>query len=328
MKRTLIGVSLLCIGAATFISACSSNKSTGVSRVTGWDYNDPRLGGFDVANYPGQQTGPGLTFVEGGRFTMGQIEEDLTIERNNIPRTVSVSSFYMDETEVANVHYREYIYWLQRSYASDYPFEVANALPDSNAWRRGLSYNEPLVRYYFRHAAYNYYPVVGVNWFQATDFAKWRSERVNEQILLKNGMLKKNPNQVNEDVFTTDTYVAGQYEGLAGPRRKRDLDPSGSGRRSITFSDGFNSIDEIVKYAGEIGLRKIAITDHSQASLDYYKIARKTFRAIINRWKNVYNNVEVIFGVEGDILNDEGDVCVDIDGFKSDFVILRFPYLR
>ena len=49
MKRTLIGVSMLCIGAATFMSACSSNpKSTGVSRATGWDYNDPRLGGFDV----------------------------------------------------------------------------------------------------------------------------------------------------------------------------------------------------------------------------------------------------------------------------------------
>src|SRR6476661_5784664 len=102
MKRTLIGVSMLCIGAATFMSACSSNpKSTGVSRATGWDYNDPRLGGFDVPNYPGQQTGPGLTFVEGGRFTMGQTEEDLTVERNNMARTVSVSSFYMDETEVA-----------------------------------------------------------------------------------------------------------------------------------------------------------------------------------------------------------------------------------
>ena len=88
---------MLCIGAATFMSSCSSNpKSTGVSRATGWDYNDPRLGGFDVPNYPGQQTGPGLTFVEGGRFTMGQTEEDLTVERNNMPRTVSVSSFYMN----------------------------------------------------------------------------------------------------------------------------------------------------------------------------------------------------------------------------------------
>jgi gliding motility-associated lipoprotein GldJ len=239
MKRSLIGVSLLCIGAATLLSACSSNKSTGVSTATGWDYNDPRLGGFDVANYPGQQTGPGLKFVEGGRFTMGQTEEDLLMERNNEPRTVSVSSFYMDETEVANIHYREYLYWLTRTYGSDYPQLISQARPDTTTWRRALSYNEPLVSNYFRHAAYNYYPVVGVNWYQANEFCKWRTDRVNEMILIKNGFLKRNPNQVNEDVFNTEAYVAGQYEGAVGKGRKRDLDPAGSGRRNLTYADGY-----------------------------------------------------------------------------------------
>lgn len=241
MKRTLVGVSLLCLGAATLFSACSSNnsKSRSVSRVTGWDYNDPRLGGFDVADYPGQQTGPGLTFVEGGRFTMGQSEEDLTKERNAIPRTVSVSSFYMDETEVANIHYREYIYWMYRTYGSDYPLICAKALPDTTVWRSALSYNEPMVQYYFRHAAYDYYPVVGVNWHQARAFAKWRSDRVNEYILIKNGFLKRNPNQVNEDIFDSETYVNGQYDGIAGKGRKRDLDPQGSGKRNLRYSDGY-----------------------------------------------------------------------------------------
>ncbi len=232
-------MSLLCMGAATLFTACTPKPTVGVSQTTGWDYNDSRLGGFDVANYPGQQTGPGLTFVEGGRFTMGQTEEDLTVERNNIPRTVSVSSFYMDETEVANVHYREYIYWLTRAYASDYPDVIANALPDTLCWRKSLSYNEPLVQYYFRHAAYDYYPVVGVNWYQANAFCKWRSDRVNEYILIKNGFLRRNSNQVNEDVFTTETYVNGQYDGTPGHGRKRDLDPQGSGKRNLRFSDGY-----------------------------------------------------------------------------------------
>lgn len=240
MKRTLIGVSMLCIGAATFLTSCGgSDKSVGVSQVTGWDYNDPRLGGFDVANYPGQQTGPGLTFVEGGRFTMGQTEEDLTIQRNNIPRTVSVSSFYMDETEVANVHYREYIYWMIRTYGSDYPELIKKAMPDTSCWRQSLSYNEPLVQYYFRAAAYDYYPVVGVNWYQANEFCKWRSDRVNELILIKNGFLKRNANQVNEDIFDTETYVNGQYDGTPGKGRKRDLDPQGAGRRNLRYSDGY-----------------------------------------------------------------------------------------
>ena len=240
MKRTLFGVSVMCIGAVTLLTACSPNtKTTGKSDKTGWDYNDPRLGGFEVPKYPGQQTGPGLTFVEGGTFTMGQVEEDLTEERNNIPRKVSVSSFYMDETEVANVHYREYTYWVNRAYASDYPEYVSKVMPDTTCWRQALSYNEPMVQYYFRHAAYAYYPVVGVNWNQANEFCKWRSDRVNEYILIKNGMLKKNPNQVNEDIFSTETYVAGQYEGTAGKKKHKDLDPGGAGKRNLSYADGF-----------------------------------------------------------------------------------------
>jgi gliding motility-associated lipoprotein GldJ len=238
MKRTLLGLSLLCVGTATIFSACSS-KTKGVSDKTGWNYNDPRLGGFDVANYPGQQTGPGLVPVEGGSFTMGQTEEDVTYEHNNTPRTVTVSSFYMDETEVANVHYREYIYWLQRSYAADYPEEVAKALPDSTVWRAALSYNEPMVTNYFRHAAYNNYPVVGVNWYQANAYCQWRTDRVNEMILIKNGMLKKNQNQVNEDVFNSESYTTGQYLGTPGKNQKRDLDPNGAGKRNTTYADGF-----------------------------------------------------------------------------------------
>jgi gliding motility-associated lipoprotein GldJ len=221
-------------------SSCSKNssKSTANSDKTGWDYNDPKLGGFDVTKYPGQQQGPGLVMVEGGRFTMGQTEEDLLMERNNVARTVSVSSFYMDETEVANIHYREYFYWMQRAYSSDYPDLVTKARPDSTVWRKALSYNEPMVQYYFQMAAYNYYPVVGVNWYQANDYAKWRSDRVNEYILLKAGALKKNPNQSGEDVFTTETYVYGQYEGLAGENRKKDLDPNGAGKRNYNYADG------------------------------------------------------------------------------------------
>lgn len=239
MKRSLIGASLLCIGAVSVLPSCSTRTGDKVSRSTGWDYNDPRLGGFDVAKYPGQQLGPGLTFVEGGRFTMGQTEEDLLMEHNNSPRTVSVSSFYMDETEVANIHYREYLYWLTRAYSADYPLLVSRATPDSTAWRKSMSYNEPLVKLYFRHASYSYYPVVGVNWYQANEFCKWRTDRVNEMILIKNGFLKRDPNQVNEEVFTTEGYLSGQYLGTPGRGQKRDLDPNGSGRRNINYSDGY-----------------------------------------------------------------------------------------
>lgn len=238
MKRTLLGFSLLCAGSALFFASCSKNKTYGVSEKTGWNYNDSRLGGFEVVNYAGQQTGPGLVPVEGGTFIMGQTEDDITFQRNNSPRRVTVPSFYMDETEVANVHYREYLYWLRRAYGSDYPELIARETPDSTVWRKAMAYNEPLVNYYFRHAAYDYYPVVGVNWYQANKYAKWRSDRVNEMLLIKAGKLKKNVNQVNEDVYNTEAYISDQYLGSAGNARKRDLDPSGADRRNDAYSDG------------------------------------------------------------------------------------------
>lgn len=170
---------------------------------------------------------------------MGMTETDLpTRERNNIVRTVSVSSFYMDETEVSNLHYREYVYWLNRAFGNDYPDLVAKANPDQTAWRQTMSYNEPLVQYYYTHAAYQHYPVVGVNWYQANDFAEWRSDRVNEMILISYGLLKTNPNQSGEDVFRTETYINGQYDGTPGKRRMADLDPNSGGKRNANYADG------------------------------------------------------------------------------------------
>ncbi|HRP90546.1 MAG TPA: SUMF1/EgtB/PvdO family nonheme iron enzyme [Edaphocola sp.] len=239
MKRALFGFSLLGVGLATVMTSCSSNKGRGVSDKTGWNYNDSRLGGYTAAqNFQGMQTGPGLVFVEGGVFTMGQTDEDLYYQNNNTPRRVTVSSFYMDETEVANVHYREYIYWLKRVYNADMPDIIQKAMPDETVWRSALSYNEPLVKYYFNHASYDQYPVVGVTWDQANDYAKWRSNRVNEMILIKRGLIKKNPNQVNEDVFTTETYMDGQYLGTVGKNQMRDLDPTGAGNRPTNYADG------------------------------------------------------------------------------------------
>lgn len=236
MKK-VFGIPALLLLGGLFFGSCGQKSSTMVSSKTGWNYNDSKLGGFEVPAFEGQYVGPGLSFVEGGTFTMGRTEEDLTYEDNNTPKRVTVSSFFMDETEVANIHYREYLYWLSRVYSSDYPEIYAKALPDTQSWRNAMQYNEPLVEYYFRHAAYNNYPVVGVSWNQANDYCKWRSHRVNERILIEKGYLKKNPFQVSDDNFNTGTYIAGQYEGLAG-KKKKDLDPTGGGTRNVRYEDG------------------------------------------------------------------------------------------
>ena len=243
MKRLLGLNGMLLLSAVILATSCGTKKSSNlVSSKTGWNFNDTKLGGFDVPLYEGQYVGPGLAFIEGGRFTMGQTDEDLTYENNNQPRTVSVSSFFMDETEVANIHYREYLHWINRTYGNDYPDIYNKALPDTQSWRKALQYNEPQVEFYFRHAAYNYYPVVGVTWDQANLYCRWRTDRVNELVLIQKGYLKKNPFQVSEDNFSVRTYVAGQYEGAAGVKKK-DIDPTGTGKRNIRYEDGILTAD-------------------------------------------------------------------------------------
>lgn len=206
------------------------------SNSTGWNYNDPKNGGFQVDNYEGQETGPGLVFVEGGTFTMGRVEQDVRYDWDIVPRRVTVSSFYMDETEVNNTDYREYLYWINRVFSASYPEVWKKALPDTLVWRSKLAYNEPFVELYLRHPAYAFYPVVGVNWLQANDFCAWRTDRVNENILIREGILQTNPNQVDEDNFNTDSYLAGQYEGLVRTDLI-DLDPN-KDTRKVKIEDG------------------------------------------------------------------------------------------
>ncbi len=221
---------------ALAVMATNACKQKEKSSTTGWKYNDEKNGGFEVTPYTEQETGPGLILVEGGTFAMGRTEQEIPYDWDNIPRRVTVSSFYMDETEIANVHYLEYLYWLDRVYGTDYPEVYKKALPDTLVWRSKLGYNEPMVELYLRHPAYQRYPVVGVNWLQANDFASWRTDRVNEQILVREGILRVNPAQVNEDNFNTDAYLAGQYEGLV-KSKLQDLNPNRD-ERNVRMEDG------------------------------------------------------------------------------------------
>ena len=175
MKSSNIILAVSCLfilGACSSTSDKSSNSKN--SSTTGWDYNNSKNGGFETnSKYKEQATGPGLMFVEGGSFTMGRTQQDVFSDWNNVPKTVTVSSFYLDETEVRNVDYLEYLYWIKRVYGQSYPEVYKKALPDTLVWRDKLGYNEPYVESYLRHPAYRNYPVVGVSWSQANDFCVW-----------------------------------------------------------------------------------------------------------------------------------------------------------
>ncbi|MDP5012002.1 MAG: SUMF1/EgtB/PvdO family nonheme iron enzyme [Crocinitomicaceae bacterium] len=229
--------SIVALGGTLFLGSCAKESSSS----TGWNFNDPKVGGFQKVPFIDQETGPGLLLVEGGTFTMGRSEQDVMYDWNNRPTRVTVSSFYMDQTEVTNFHWLEYLYWISRAYET-YPMVYKNALPDTLCWRTPLAFMEKYVDYYLRHPAYRDYPVVGVSWLQANDFCKWRTDRVNEYILVREGVLAWNVDQRDDNTFNTEAYYAGQYEEAVA-RNVQNLDPSKMdgkklGTRIVKMEDG------------------------------------------------------------------------------------------
>jgi len=59
----------------------------------------------------------GMTLIEGGAYIMGKSDEDVAQLQNAQARTVTVPSFYMDETEITNGEYRQFVYWVKDSIA-------------------------------------------------------------------------------------------------------------------------------------------------------------------------------------------------------------------
>jgi formylglycine-generating enzyme len=122
--------------------------------------------------------------------------------------------FYIGRSEECNRHYLIYMQWVKRVFGYDYPEVYEKTIPDTTVWLNEIKMNDPAVTNYLRHPSMAWYPVTGVSWLQAKYYCRWKSDRYNEFILMREGILKFNTNQINEDNFATDAYLAGQYEGL------------------------------------------------------------------------------------------------------------------
>ncbi len=59
----------------------------------------------------------GMTFVPLGAYTMGLGDQDVPYSQMNNPKTVTIGSFYMDETEITNNEYRQFVFWVRDSIA-------------------------------------------------------------------------------------------------------------------------------------------------------------------------------------------------------------------
>lgn len=234
MKLLFTRTAFVMLGLATLMSSCSNKQR---SAKTGIPYNDRKFG-YQKFRQTHPAPGPGLVAIEGGTFVLGgSADQDVTYEYNNVRRRVTIPAFYMDEAEVSNQDWLDYLSWIRMTFPNDHEYYY-NALPDTLVWRRPLSYNEPYVNNYLRHPAFQDYPVVGVTWEQAQEYCQWRTDRTNEFILQEKGIIL-NPraqkgNQANAGnaqqiaPFNTDMYLNNQIRGagIDGKRMPVDINPS------------------------------------------------------------------------------------------------------
>jgi gliding motility-associated lipoprotein GldJ len=213
LRKTLALQLFIAVVALALFASCNKSRDyKNSSRATGWKMNAKEGGLQYNPKAKEQETGPGLVFIEGGTYTMGRVQDDPMHDWNNAPNQQHVQSFYMDETEVTNLMYHEYLEWIKNVFPptdEQYRRIYEGALPDTLVWRNRLGYNEVMTNNYLRHPAYADYPVVGVSWIQAVEFSNWRTDRVNELILEQEGFTTRNARYDVEagQTFSTDTYL-------------------------------------------------------------------------------------------------------------------------
>ena len=221
MKKYSVLKILIVLTVFGTMSSCKKGKKGG-SRATGWAINS-KEGGFQYnTKYKEQATAPGLVFVEGGTFTKGKVKDDPMHDWNNSPNQQHVQSFYMDESEVTNIMYMEYLDWTKKVYPPEnenFTKIYDGVVPDTLVWRDRLGFNETMTTNYLRHPGYAEYPVVGVNWIQAVQFCQWRTDRVNESVLEREGYIAKGVKTDSVDAgstFSTEAYLTRPKETYGG----------------------------------------------------------------------------------------------------------------
>ncbi len=136
----------------------------------------------------------------------------------NPPNCIEVEdNFYCDRTEISNIDWKEYCHWNKKIFG-EHSLEYNSSLPDTNVWKHVRGYKH-FVNEYYQSSQYDTYPVVGVSHKQASNYSKWRSDRVFEMFLIKNNIIQPNPKQDKNNYFTIKGYLNGHYSNHKPDKR-------------------------------------------------------------------------------------------------------------
>ena len=244
----IVTVVLSLLTLASCIKSTSRN-----SKLTGIPFNNNGSANFNKSNgIKSQEIPQGMVAIEGGSFTMGQVQDDIMFDWNTTPKSMHVRSFYMDEAEVTNAEYLLYVQYTKDVFPPSeekYKHIYNSVLPDTLVWRKSLGNSDILYENYLRHSAYVDYPVVGVSWLQANKYCKWRTDVVNLKKLIDKGYITNIlKNDSIRNFFDTEVFLADSDRLFDGDSTvyKRGIRTRGTARnsqssfqgRKITKADG------------------------------------------------------------------------------------------
>lgn len=137
---------------------------------------------------------------------------------------IEFEDFEIRKKPILNREYIILLCWYIDVYGLSYPNKVFEILPKnslnytpdcSNGFEPLFSSINPnsVLKNYILNPKFLNYPLVGLSEFQVMELENWLYDRYNESSLIKNHYLNYNSEQKDEDCFTTEAFVVGQYMG-------------------------------------------------------------------------------------------------------------------
>jgi len=173
-------------------------------------------------------------------------------------------------------------YHFQNSDSSIYVY------PDTLCWldRHEYSYGEPMNAMYFWHPAYDYYPVVGVSYYQALAFLDWKTKMEQAKLNAQGVNVKVTytlPNYIEWDIVTT-AYSEEYAEEAQIYGEEYFTHSSSSWITDLQLQD-------VTVYKSDTVFNNSAysITDKTEINFVFENIARKDFLPLkFSAYNNVY----------------------------------------
>lgn len=180
---------------ALVIPSCSKRTSSS----TGMEYKRDEFN--PEARSVKQEVPYDLEYIPGSTF-----RAYTTNGTDTVAQQITVMDFFLARHEETNFQYRNYIIFLEKYN----PTQVSAALPDSNIWRNILPAD------YFSNSMYSNFPVVGLSISQIEKYLQWKTDRLNEYLLVSNGLVRRS--EVLKTPYSEQNYKNLQAGNLLLPR--------------------------------------------------------------------------------------------------------------